>query len=133
MIQSKPCKGTGKAINYGCGQKVDVKYRKYGLGISCCYADWLFNSAEGKIKVKNAEIKASKPRKDLEQATKIHKDRKGLTTLIKSVVKVCHEYIRLRDKFKPCISCALPGIGIFKQDTLKRLRSLQRLNYTNII
>ena len=28
-----------------------------------------------------------------------------LATLLKSVEKYCHEYIRLRDKYKPCISC----------------------------
>jgi len=120
MIKTKPCKGTGKAKGYGCNKDVRAEYRKYGLGISCCYADWLFNSDEGKIKVKNAVIKASKPRKDLEQATKIHKDRKGLTTLIKSVVKVCHEYIRLRDKFKPCISCGTSWNSDFQAGHFKK-------------
>lgn len=36
------------------------------------------------------------------------KERNGLSSLIKSTVNACHEYIRFRDKGKPCISCDTP-------------------------
>lgn len=41
----------------------------------------------------------------LQKMSEERKNRIGLTTLLESVKKVCHEYIRLRDKNKPCISC----------------------------
>lgn len=108
MIESKPkpCKGTGLAKGYGCGEK--TKHRVYGLGKMCCYASWLLTSENGKIKLEKARLKVSKPRKEFESFKKEQKDRKNLTTLIESVKKVCHKYIRLRDKGKPCVSCQAP-------------------------
>ena len=41
----------------------------------------------------------------LTKMEKEKKNRSGLTTLLESVKKVCHEYIRERDKGEPCISC----------------------------
>lgn len=101
--KAKKCNGNGKAIGYGCGKL--TKHRKYGLGKSCCYASWLYSSENGKIEMNKALNKVSKPRKELDSLKKETKNRQGLTTLIKSVAKVCHEYIRLRDVNKPCISC----------------------------
>ena len=104
--KEKPCKGEGIAKGYGCGKM--TKYRVYGLGKMCCYADWLLNSENGKIKLAKAQLKATKPRREFEQFKKERKKRMSLQTLLDSVKKVCHEYIRLRDKGKPCISCGTP-------------------------
>jgi len=104
MIKEKKCKGTGKAKGWGCDSLTDVRKRKYGLCMSC-YATWLYSSEDGLKMVESAKLKATKPRIELEKATKDTKDRIGLTSLIKSVVNVCHKYIRARDKGKPCISC----------------------------
>lgn len=108
---TKICRGTGKAIGYGCKNQVPIARfnqpnRVYGLGKSCgCYANWLLNTPEGIIKLSNATLTATKPRTELERAIKEKKERNGLTTLVNSTVKVCHEFIRLRDRHKPCISC----------------------------
>ena len=101
--KEKPCKGTGLAKGYGCGKK--TKHRVYGLGKMCCYANWLLTSENGKIKLEKARLKATAPRKEFESYKEERKNRESLATLLKSVKDKCHEYIRLRDKGKPCISC----------------------------
>ena len=105
--KEKPCKGTGKAKGYGCG-KMQLE-RTYGLGHQCgCYPEWLFSSDEGMEKVKRATLKATKPRKDIEEAIKQKKERASLQYLKTNTTAVCHQYIRQRDKGKPCISCETP-------------------------
>lgn len=108
MIQNKPkaCKGIGKAKGYGCGKL--TLHRVHGLGKMCCYASWLYTSDAGKAKLSKAINQVQKPRLELEKAEKEKKERTGITTLIKSVVNVFHEYVRLRDKHKPCIACGTP-------------------------
>lgn len=109
--KEKPCKGTGQTKGYGCGKL--TKFRKYGLGTMCgCYGEWLFGTDLGKLKLKKAIDKVQKPRIELEKAFEEKKDRNKITTLIQSVVSVCHTYIRLRDKGKPCIACGTP----YKED-----------------
>ena len=108
MIQSKPCKGNGKAIGYGCGNKVDARFRKYGLGTKCCYANWLYSSEEGKAMIEKATLKATAPRLELEKATNTSKDRKRLPVVLKQTQIVFNAYIRERDKYKPCISSGFP-------------------------
>ena len=133
MITHKPCKGNGKTKGHGCDTITDVRFRKFGLCMSC-YANWLYTSKDGKDMIAKATLKASKPRKDLETATKIHKDRKGLTSLIKSVVNVCHEYIRLRDKHKSCIACGTEWKSDFQASHFYKaeLYSSLKLNENNI-
>ena len=98
------CIGTHKDT-YGLGCRTEQPKRKLGLGIDCkCFSSFLL-SKKGKERLNRAIIKVTKPRKELESLKKETKNRQGLTALIKSVVKVCHEFIRLRDKGKPCISC----------------------------
>ena len=105
--KEKPCKGSGKAIGYGCG-KPQIK-RIYGLGLTCkCYSTWLLESEEGRKKLSSVTLKVTKPRQDLEKAIEENKDRIKLQTLIVNVRNVCHEYIRERDKGLPCISCGTP-------------------------
>lgn len=110
MISQKKCKGTGKAKGYGCNTLVDVvKFQKsnriYGLGISCgCYSKWLKESPEGQQKVIKHTLKATKDRRELEQAEKQRKTRKSLGALKEQTQIIFNRYIRLRDKFKPCIS-----------------------------
>ena len=104
-IKKKPCKGSGKAIGYGCG-KIGYPFR-YGLCRSC-FAKFLYNTPEGLKMVEKAAIKVTSDRKGLEQATKEKKERIGLTTLLNSVKEVCHRYVRLRDYGKPCAACGAP-------------------------
>lgn len=112
MIKQKKCWGTGMAKGYGCGKLVNVENRKYGLGKSCCYGEWLFSTDCGKIILNKAINKVQKPRLELNKAFEEKKNRDNITTLIKSVVIVCHNYIKIRDKGKPCIACGTP----YKED-----------------
>ena len=101
--KEKKCKGTGQAFGYGCGKL--TLHRIYGLGKSCCYSEWLFGSDAGKVKLSKAINSVQKPRKELEKARADKSIKNTLEALKKSVMTVCHKYIRLRDKYKPCISC----------------------------
>jgi Bacteriophage Lambda NinG protein len=102
-IKEKKCKGTGKAKGFGCGT-MQLK-RRYGLGISCCFGSWLYTSDEGKKIVNKTTDKVTEPRKSLEKAIKDNTKRKGITAQLLYTKDLVHQAIRLRDKFKPCISC----------------------------
>ena len=58
--------------------------------------------------IKKAEKERLKNSKDLEELRTQRKNKSELETLKKNVVKICHEYIRERDKGKPCVSCGQP-------------------------
>lgn len=102
-IKEKPCKGTGKAKGYGCGKMVLA--RTYGLGMSCCYGNWLYTSEEGQKKLNAVTNKVTEPRRSLEKAIETDKKTKGIATALKTTKTVVHKMVRLRDKGKPCISC----------------------------
>ena len=101
--KEKKCKGTGIASGYGCGYL--VLNRKYGIGLKCCYANWLYNSKEGKDKLKRATLKATEPSRSLANTEKQLKDKTETTRALDNTKKVVHSYVNKRDKFKPCISC----------------------------
>ena len=112
-VKPKKCKGTGKAIGHGCG-KLNT-YRAFGLGKECrCYQDWLLSSDEGKEYLDKITLKITAPRESLEKAEKQDKDRKKLSYLLVNVRNTCHEFIRLRDEYKPCISCGTPWNSNFQ-------------------
>lgn len=100
------CKGLSIAKGHGCG--TPQQERIHGLGIKCkCYSTWLLGTPEGAAKLKRITIEASAPRLELEKAFQDRKDRNKLGTLLVNVRNICHEYIRLRDFGKPCISCGI--------------------------
>lgn len=100
----KPCKGTGQAKGNGCGML--TMYRAHGLGKMCgCYSSWLLNSDAGRLKLNKALNKVQKPRIELETAKKDKDNRTELKRALDLTKKVVHEYVRLRDKGRPCISC----------------------------
>ena len=110
----KKCKGTGKSKGFGCGNPLPFSERnglktynaKYGLGLVCgCFSKWLTNSEDGKKMLTSTITAVQKPRLDLEIAKKESKSNKSLSHLIQNTVNTCHEFIRLRDKGKSCISC----------------------------
>lgn len=103
----KPCKGTSKALGYGCGDEVSVKLRKFGL-CNKCYRDWLLNSKEGKDMVISHTLKATKPRRDLQTYKDERKSEGKISNLLINIRYVCHNYIKERDKGKPCVSCGEP-------------------------
>lgn len=118
--KSKPCKGTGVTSGLGCG--VPTLHRVYGLGKMCgCYSDFLLKTEPGKLIMQKAMLKASKPRleeeknkAEMQKAEKFKKDRQKLNYLLVNVRTACHEFIRKRDEFKPCISC-----GVAYNDTFQ--------------
>lgn len=105
-IKEKPCKGIGKAKGFWACGKLAFK-RTYGLCQSC-YSKWLLNTPEGKEKLSKAALKATKPRRDLEKAIKEEKEYKSMGWLLINTRTACHDYIKLRDKGKPCVSCGQP-------------------------
>jgi len=110
-VKAKKCKGTGKAVDFGCGT-MQLK-RIYGLGVSCkCYQNWLLNSDAGREKIKKETLKISQPRIAMEKAIEENKHRVKLSYLLTNTKNICHEYVRLRDGGKPCISCGTP----YKED-----------------
>ncbi len=108
----KKCKGTGKAIGYGCGK--EVLYRKYGLCKISCYRKWLMNSEEGQKTLNKSILKATEGSRSLAKAYKEKKDRNKLTEHLNKTKLIVHEMVRLRDKGKPCISCNTPYLSNFQ-------------------
>ncbi len=129
MIQYKPCKGTGKAKGCGCNKDVRAEYRKYGLGIECCYADWLYSSEEGKAMIEKATLKATKSRKSMETAVREDVHRKRLPVVLKQTQTVFNEYIRLRDKHQPCISSGFPLNGLYDAGHLFSVKQYSGLRF----
>lgn len=107
------CKGLGIAKGHGCG--TTQNNRIHGLGISCrCYSKWLLETPEGAEKLKRITFTVTAPRIELKQAFDDKKNRTKLNTLLVNVRNTFHEYVRLRDKGKPCISCGIPYMDSFQ-------------------
>lgn len=124
-VKSKPCKGTGQANGYGCG--APTLHRIHGLGKMCCYAKWLFESDAGKIKLYKSSLKSN--------TRKVQSRQSALKEALSATKKMVHEYVRLRDKGRPCISCNKPWqIGFhaghyFKAELFETLRfNLNNIN-----
>jgi len=105
---SKPCKGLGIAKGHGCG--LPSKNRKNGLGISCCYAKWLYSTPEGLSKIKASTISVKKQTKKVErEKTKAAKE--GLKTLSdykKELQALINSMVRFIDRNCVCISSQKP-------------------------
>lgn len=140
MIKEKKCQGNGKAIGFGCGELVPVqKYGKsnrvYGLGLSCgCYPKWLYSSKEGLEIVNKATLKATEPRRKFKEFKEEHKEAKSLPSLILNTVFSVHQFIKERDKGKPCISCGKPWHKSFQAGHYFKaeLYSHLKFHYLNI-
>jgi len=135
MLKEKKCKGTGKALGFGCGDLVPVEKhgkanRIYGIGLSCgCYSKWLQETPEGKQKVLSHTLKATKNSRDLETAKKDKKKKNSLETLKVNVRNVCHNYIKLRDRHKPCISCGESWHSDFQAGHYQKAELFSTLKY----
>lgn len=102
--KEKKCKGTGQAINWGCGKK-SIK-RTYGL-CNSCYYDWLINSEPGKAKLHKATLKAKSivRQKEIKELNKAKEKLKTHSEWLQDLQKVFNQYIRKRDAGDGCISC----------------------------
>jgi len=130
--KQKPCKAIGKAKDFeGCSK--NTFKRTYGLCPSC-YAKWLLNTPEGAETLKNATLKATEPKRNLHKAQKEQKDRNTTANLKIAVRKVCHDYIKERDKGKDCVSCKGQWTPDFQAGHWKKaeLYSLLKFDERNI-
>ncbi len=109
-VKPKKCKGTGKAIGYGCGQL--STYRVYGLGKECkCYQKWLLSSDEGKEYLTRITLKVNEKSKK-EQEREIRnkriqekkKLRESLTVWKNELQDEVNLIARLIDKDLPCLA-----------------------------
>jgi hypothetical protein len=107
MITHKKCKGEGKARGHGCGEMVDVRFRKYGLGKKCCYnawyTYWLLNTEEGKKFREKSLVKAKKQiaKKEKADFQKVKDNAKDWRMLLQ--LKIQH-IARLIDVGLPCLA-----------------------------
>jgi len=126
-VKAKPCKGTGQATGYGCGK--ETYHRTYGLGKMCCYSKWLLNSEAGKVKLDLALNKVQKPRLALEKTERDDKERTALKRAHDATKKAVHEYVRLRDTGKQCISCGEPWRPDFQAGHYHKSELFETLKY----
>lgn len=126
--KKKKCKGNGVTKGYGCSTL--TLYRTLGL-CSKCYPNWLLNSEAGKERLSRAINPIVKKRKEQEDFAKEYQDRKKLGYLLTNAKNACHEYIKLRDKGKPCISCGafwsadFQAGHFYKAETYSTMRFLE--------
>jgi len=132
--KKKPCKGiTAETKGFGCGK--ETYHRVHGLGKMCgCYSDWLLNTEAGRLKTEKALLKASKPRRELEEAEKEMKRDKKLSHYLVNTKNAVHSYVKERDKGKPCISCGTPWHFDFQAGHYHKaeLYSTIRFHFDNI-
>lgn len=127
-LKEKPCKGIDKAKGYGCG--ILTMHRVHGLGKMCgCYVDWLLNTDAGKLKISKATIKAQKPRIELENASVERKSTSLLKNALEATKKAVHEFVRIRDKGKPCISCGEPWRSDFQAGHYHKAELFETLKF----
>lgn len=109
--KEKKCKGTGKAIGYGCGKL--TLWRRYGL-CRRCFADWLYNSAAGKESLLKLTIRAKK-KTEKEKKKELKKEKRQKKIELMGVDKyraeilqpIINEIARLIDYQCPCIASGL--------------------------
>ena len=75
------------------------------------------------------EEKEAKNKKDLDQARKEKKDKQSLQYLKTNVTAICHQYIRERDKGKPCVSCGAKWNKNFQAGHFKKAELYSNLKY----
>ena len=101
----KKCKGSGKAIGYGCG--VPQILHKFGL-CPACFKNWVFDTPEGSKYRESIQIRAKKHvqiESKKEQAKKKDANRKK-SYFEKQLETEVNTIVRLIDAEKGCISCS---------------------------
>ncbi len=101
-VTEKKCKGTGKAIGYGCG---DMQLnRKYGLGVNCgCYIKFLLESDEGAKLIEKNRLKAKKEFKATKRKEHLEKKRE-LRDYKSKLQSEVQKLARLIDIGNPCLA-----------------------------
>lgn len=126
--KKKPCYGTTpETRGYGCGKL--TYHRHYGLGKMCCYPKWLLETEAGRLKIEKAKTKATAPRKELEREKVLRNNDRSLEWLKINVRTICHDYIKLRDKGRPCVSCGAPWNPDFQAGHFYKAELFSTLKY----
>ena len=105
-VKAKKCKGTGKAIDFGCGT-MQLK-RIYGLGISCkCYQNWLLNSDAGREKINKTRFLAKNKVEKETKTKELVKKKKlydNVTNWKNEFQKKINKIVRLIDNGLTCLA-----------------------------
>ena len=128
MIKEKPCKGSGKAIGFGCDKIVNVAFRKFGLCMSC-YGEWLYTSENGKVLLHKAINKVQKPRLEFESKEVEKKELTRLKLLLNTTKTKVHAFVRNRDEGLNCISCNAPYSDDFQAGHFYPAGSFETLKF----
>lgn len=99
-LKEKKCKGTGKALNSGCG-KVEL-IKSYGLCYNC-YVDWLLNTPLGNEKLERSRIQGKKRFEKEERSKKRTYKLKNSDWKVKLQDKI-NEIVRIIDAGLPCLA-----------------------------
>jgi len=130
-MENKPktCNGINQAKGFkGCGKP--TLYRQYGLGKMCgCYSKWLLTTDNGKLHLSKAILKASKPRLELEKADNEKRQSESLKLAKSNTKQVVHEFVRERDKYKPCVSCGCEWNSDFQAGHHYKAETFETLKY----
>lgn len=97
-MKPKICKGTGDAKDWGCGEP--VLERRHGLGVRCCFKQWLFSEA-GKKELQKSILTGIR-RSEVKRRKCVVKMKNNLTNWrVKTETKM-QLIARLIDKGLPC-------------------------------
>jgi len=104
---NKKCKGTGKAIDNGCG--LNKQIFRYGLCKSC-FIDWLYNTEEGSKVLKNSLISSKKKvMSEMKQASRNEKKEMNTSKAMQLADMYFSRYIRLthsENQLCTCYTCS---------------------------
>lgn len=104
--KQKPCKGTGKAKDHGCGE---LSFKRV-LGLCTdCYKEWLYSTDEGMERIKRHSLKAKTDRKKVERIkackTKIEVYSKEYKKTLQREINKLSRMIDQQFNYKYCIDC----------------------------
>ncbi len=104
----KKCKGTGKALNQGCGEKKEIL--RYGLCFAC-FKNFILNTDAGKEILNKTTLRAKKHViKHKKQAIREQKKQlRNKSYYLSKLQAEINEIVRLIDIDKPCVSCDYIG------------------------
>lgn len=104
MSKPKKCKGTGKAINNGCGNPCTP--HKFGLCLNC-FKEWLFRTDSGQAFLKSNNLRAKKhvQKEQRQQEVKKREENRSKSYYEGKLQTEINHIVRLIDSDKGCISC----------------------------
>lgn len=128
-MKQKKCKGTGKAIGYGCG---NISYlMRYGL-CKQCFIDWLYNTPHGKETLSKT-LKTARNKITKEKAKKDREWREKNIDYSKKLQDKINEIVRLIDIGLPCLAKNVHANQMHAGHVYSRGSNLQiRYNLHNI-